>query len=350
MATMFEWTAGLGRAAATAVLLMGATAAGPVRAVADEPPPDAARRIVRLDPRLDKLLPADAKFEKLAQGFDWSEGPVWAKDGGYLLFSDVPQNTIYSWTEAAGARLFMKPSGFSGSSTDSKEPGSNGLLIDAEGRLVLCQHGDRRVARVEKDGTKTTLADKFDGKRLNSPNDADYAKNGNLYFTDPPYGLLGLNDSPVKELKFNGVYLLRKDGQVVLLTDKQTFPNGVALSPDEKTLYVANSDPKMAAWYSYPVKEDGTIGEGKVFFDATKWVGKEKPGLPDGLKLDKDGNIYATGPGGVLIFAPDGAHIGTIETGVPTGNCTWGDDGSTLYVTADMYLGRVKTATKGKGW
>jgi gluconolactonase len=303
--------------------------------------------VERLDPRLDELLARDAKMEKLAEGFDWSEGPIWMKRGQYLLFSDVPQNVVYRWIPGEGITEFLKPSGYTGSTPRGGEPGSNGLTVDSERRLVLCEHGDRRVARLEEDKTKTTLADRYNGKRFNSPNDLVYHSNGDLYFTDPPYGLEGKNDDPKKELPVNGVYRLKKSGEVTLLTDQLTFPNGLAFSPDEKILYVAVSDPARAIWMAYDVKSDGTIENGRVFFDSTSRVKKKMKGLPDGMKVDAKGNLWATGPGGVLIFSPDGKHLGTLKTGEATANCNWGDDGSTLYITADMYLCRIKTKTRG---
>ncbi len=305
--------------------------------------------IERKDKRIDHLIPAGATLEKLAEGFDWSEGPVWDRRGGFLLFSDVPMNTVFQWKDGQGVKPFLKPSGYTGSVPRGGEPGSNGLTIDGEGRLLLCQHGDRRVARLEADGRFTTLADRYEGKRFNSPNDLVIKTNGDIYFTDPPYGLLKGNDDPAKELKFNGVYRLAKDGKVTLLTDEVRFPNGIAFSPDEKTLYVASSDPQKAIWMSYDVKEDGTLGKGRLFYDVTE-LGKTKKGLPDGMKVDSAGNLFATGPGGVLIFDPDGTHLGTIETGEATANCGWGDDGSTLYITADMNLCRIRLTTRGKGF
>jgi len=220
------------------------------------------------------------------------------------------------------------------------------LLLDPSGRLVLCQHGDRQIARLEKDGSQTILVSEYQGKRLNSPNDATFKSNGDLYFTDPPYGLNGLNDDPAKELDFNGVYRLTPKGELTLLTREMSFPNGIAFSPDESVLYVANSDPKKAIWMAFPVKNDGTLGTGNVFYDVTSQVG-QYPGLPDGLKVDRKGNLFATGPGGVSIFSPDGQLLGRIDTGVATANCGWGDDGSVLYITADSYLCRVKTNTNG---
>jgi gluconolactonase len=270
-------------------------------------------------------------------------------DKKVLLFSDVPENTVFQWKEGAGVTQFLKPSGYTGSTPRGGEPGSNGLLRDRMGRLVLCQHGDRRVARLELDGRFTTLADRYEGKRLNSPNDGAFKSNGDLYFTDPPYGLELNNMDPKKELPFNGVYRLSTDGALTLLTKEMTFPNGIAFSPDEKTLYVANSDPDKPIWMAFEVKPDGTLGRGRVFFDA-KPLAKGRKGLPDGMKVDRVGNLFATGPGGVLVFSPDGTHLGTFNTGEATANCGWGEDGSTLFITADMYLCRVKLSTKGEGY
>jgi gluconolactonase len=306
-------------------------------------------RIARLDSALDELIPTDATIDVLASGFEWSEGPVWVRDGRFLLFSDIPRNSVMKWKEGEGISLYLKPSGYTGVAPYGNEPGSNGLHLDAEGRLISCEHGDRRVSRMEKDGGKKTLVDSYKEKRLNSPNDATIRSNGDLYFTDPPYGLPKQYDDPRRELDFCGVYLLRANGELVLLTDSMSRPNGIALSPDEKTLYVANSDSEKAIWIAFDVREDGTIGRGRVFFDATALVGKAK-GLPDGLKVDRAGNLFATGPGGVFIFNREGKHLGTIETGEATANCAFGGDGSDLYVTADMYLCRVRTKTKGKVW
>ncbi len=308
--------------------------------------------IERLDKRFDDLIPKDAVIERLSDDvYQWTEGPVWVpREGGYLLFSDIPNNRIVKWQEGKGFSDYMKPAGYTGKATNLKEPGTNGLTLDAQGRLVMCEHGDRRVSREEKNGKKTTLAHKFMGQRLNSPNDLAYKSNGDLYFTDPPYGRT-LKDRPDafpdRDLDFCGVYRLSKDGKLTLLTKEMSKPNGIAFSPDEKTLYVANSDPKKAIWMAFPVKEDGTLGKGKVFFDATRWVGSKK-GLPDGMKVDQKGNVFATGPGGVLVFTPDGTHLGTLATGVPTANCGWGNDGSVLYIMADKAICRVKTSTKGR--
>jgi gluconolactonase len=306
-------------------------------------------KIIRKDPRFDKLVPADAKIEKLATGFKWTEGPVWIKDGGYLLFSDIPNNTINKWKEGEGISEYLKPSGYTGLKKRGGEPGSNGLLTDSKGRLILCEHGDRQVTRLEKNGKKTVLADKYMGKRLNSPNDAVFHSNGDLYFTDPPYGLEKVWEDPARELDFCGIYRISKDGKLTLLSKEMSRPNGIAFSLDEKTLYVANSDPKEAVWMTFPVKKDGTLGKGKIFFDANAWVSKTKKGLPDGMKIDEHGNLFATGPGGVHVFSPKGEHLGSIDTGVATANCAFGgEDGSVLYIAADTSLARIKLTTKGK--
>jgi gluconolactonase len=313
-------------------------------------------KIERLDPRFDRIVPKDAAVEIVAEGFDWSEGPVWMGGrGGVLLFSDVPKNVVHEWKDGRGLRTLIQPSGYTGKEPRGGEPGSNGIVLHPESKkIILMQHGDRRVAEFTGGagrGTFTTLADNYEGKKFNSPNDGAFKSNGDLYFTDPPYGLEKGVDDPKRELDFQGVYRLSKDGKVTLLTKEMSRPNGIAFSPDEKTLYVANSDPEKAVWMAFPVKDDGTLGEGRVFFDATKWVGQpDKKGLPDGLKTDAAGNVFATGPGGVLVFAPDGTHLGTFATGEATANCAWGVDGSTLFITADMYLARVKLNTKGKGF
>jgi gluconolactonase len=319
--------------------------------------------VERLDPALDQLLPADAKLEKLAEGFDWIEGPVWVKDrkGGYLLFSDIPPNSIYKWVEGKGAMLWMKPSGCHADCDGVKEPGSNALALDKKGNLIMNEHGDRRIARLasltQPNGRQVPLAAKYNGKRLNSPNDLAIHSSGDIYFTDPPYGLTPKDPAapkdtfPNKELGIQGVYRLDPRGKLTLLYDKLERPNGIALSPDEKTLYVANSHPPRPIWMAFDLKPDHTLGEGRVFFDAAPLMARTKrTGNPDGMKVDKDGNLFATGPGGVLIFSKEGKHLGTILTGQATANVAWGDDGSTLYVTADNTLCRVKTKTKGPGF
>jgi gluconolactonase len=306
--------------------------------------------IERKDAGFDQLIPKNAVIEKLADGMDWTEGPVWVPDGKFLLYSDIPKNLIWKWKEGEGKSVYMTPAGYTGTKRRVGEPGSNGLTLDSDGRLVLCEHGDRRITRLEKNDHKTVLADKFEGKRFNSPNDLVYKSNGDLYFTDPPYGLEKNWDDPARELDFCGVYRLAKDGKLTLLTKDLTRPNGIAFSPDEKTLYIAVSDPDKAVWMAYDVKEDGTLGKGRVFFDSTEWVKAKQKGLPDGMKVDKAGNLFATGPGGLHVFSPDGKLLGTLATGVATANCNWGDDGSVLYIAADKAICRIKTTTKGKGF
>jgi gluconolactonase len=307
--------------------------------------------IERKDPRLDALVPKDAVLEILAEGFAWTEGPVWDKKGGRVLFSDIPANAINEWTAAGGWKLFRKPSGYSGSAPfTGREPGSNGLTYDAQGRLVLCQHGDRRIARLEADGTFKALADRYQGKRFNSPNDLVYRSNGDLYFTDPAYGLPKTFDDPGRELTWTGVYRLAKDGTVTLLVQDLKAPNGIAFSPDEKTLYVAQSHPEKAVVMAYDVQADGTVKNGRVFFDMTSWVSKDRPGLPDGMKVDRVGNLFVTGPGGLHVLTAKAEHLGTLATGVPTANCAFGEDGSTLFVTANTTLCRIRLTTKGAGF
>jgi gluconolactonase len=306
-------------------------------------------KIVRESPLLDQLLATDARIEVLASGFEWSEGPVWIQEEGCLLFSDIPNNAIMKWKAGEGVSTYLKPAGYTGVGEYGDEPGSNGLLLDKQGSLVMCEHGDRRMSVMSKGNGKRTLVDNFQGKRLNSPNDAVYRSNGDLYFTDPPYGLPKKWDDPRRELDFCGVFRLSADGKLSLLTREMTRPNGIAFSPDEKTLYVAQSDPQQAIIRAFTVLTDGSVGKSRVFYDATPMV-KQMKGLPDGLKVDAKGNLFATGPGGVLILSPEGKLLGRIDTGEATSNCAWGDDGSTLYITADMYLCRVRTKTKGAGW
>ncbi len=323
----------------------GRAAAEPARPAATAAYPTLGS-IERLDPALDKLIPPGAVIEKLAEGFQWAEGPVWMPEG-YLLFSDIPTNAVYRWASGTNVSVFIRPSGYTGTQPRGGESGSNGLTRDRNGRLVLCQHGDRCVARYEGGGRFTPLAQYFRYRRFNSPNDLVFKSNGDLYFTDPPYGLEGGNKSPAKELLWNGVYRVTPQGQVTLLTDELPFPNGMAFSPDEKTLYVAVSDPRKPCIVAYTVMPDGILGPGRVFLDASE-LAKARPGLPDGLKVDRQGNVFATGPGGVLILSPAGKHLGTILTGEPTANCAWGNDGSVLYITANHYLLRVKTTTRGQ--
>ena len=288
------------------------------------------------------IVPRGARLEILAEGHDWTEGPLWVAQGGYLLYSDIPRNAIYKWAPGVGTQLFLQPSGFSGTGFRGEEPGSNGLLLDPEGRLVLCQHGNRQVARMQAPLERPapefeTLAASYLGNRLNSPNDAVYDSHGNLYFTDPPYGLPGQMQDPDKELDFQGVYRLAPDGQLSLLTGALSRPNGLALSPDERRLYVANSDPEAAHWMVFELLPDGSLGPGKRLHDATGRTATEK-GLPDGMKVHQKGYVFGTGPGGVYVFAPDGALLGRILTGEATSNCAFNDTQTALFITADAYV------------
>lgn len=333
-------------------LLVVAAALSP--APAQSPKYPTIGQIVRTDPRLDKLIPKDASIEVLASGFTWSEGPVWVKDqgdgrGAFLLFSDVPQNTIFKWTEKEGAVPFLKPSGYTGLGPYSDEPGSNGLTVDAKGRLIACEHGDRRISAMPLTGSggKQTLADNYQGKRFNSPNDVVAHSGGSYYFTDPPYGMPKRENDPGRETAGFGVYRIAPTGTVSLVVGDLTRPNGVALSPDEKTLYVAQSDGARPVIMAYGLQPDGSADKGRVVFGADGLAKQGLKGGFDGMKVDRDGNLWATGPGGVLVLSPTGEFLGHIKIGGATANCAWGDDGSTLYITADMYLCRVKTTAKG---
>jgi gluconolactonase len=308
-------------------------------------------QIARLDPALDNLIDKNAKIEVIGDGFLWSEGPVWIKNGGYLLFSDVPANTIYKWKEGEKITEFLKPSGYTGIMPYGDEPGSNGLIINNLGQLISCEHGDRRISAMPiAIGGKITLADNYLGKRFNSPNDIVQKSNGDYYFTDPSYGMPKKDKDPSRETALFGVYRIGKNGAVSLIIKELTRPNGLAFSPDEKTLYVAQSDPDRAYLMAYPVLANGIVGKGKILFDATPMVKQGLKGLPDGLKIDKKGNIFMTGPGGILVISPSGKLLGKIETGEATANCAFGNDGSVLYITADMYLLRIQTKTIGVGF
>ena len=331
--------------------LLLSSRAAPSQAVPPaNPEPAVFGRIMRLDPRFDALLGIHARLQRVTGGHAWLEGPVWNSREGYLLYTDIPHNAVFKFAPGHGPKLFLKPSGYSGDRPFAgKEPGANGLTFDAQGRLVLAEHGDRRVTRLEANGSRTVLADRYRGKRLNSPNDVVFKSNGDLYFTDPPFGLPGTFTDPARELDFCGIYRLTRSGELTLLARDIGAPNGIAFSPDERTLYVTDVDPARPAWLAYDVQPDGTIANGRVLRAAGDWM-RSRPGGPDGLKTDKAGNIFAAGPGGVYVFAPDGAHLGTIETGVATSNVAWGEDGSVLYITASTAVYRIKLATYGAGF
>lgn len=306
-------------------------------------------RIVREDPGLDALIAPDATIEKLAEGFTWSEGPVWITDEDYLLFSDVPQNRIHRWSEAGGASVFMDPSGYDGrDAAGFREPGSNGLIAGPAGTILMADHGNRAIARVDlATRAKTLLATHHQGRRFNSPNDLVQARSGAIYFTDPPYGLKDMDRSPLKEQAYNGVYRLDPDGAVTLLVDDLTFPNGVALSPDQRTLYVAQSDPAHAILMAYDLSASGETSNGRVLRDFTALVGTDAPGLPDGMAVDAQGHLFVTGPGGIHVLTPTGRALGRIDTGTAAANCKFGADGHALFITSGAMLVRVKTITRG---
>lgn len=316
-------------------------------------------KIERLDAALDSLLSTRAPLEKLATGFKWTEGPVWIHSG-YLLFAEIPSNTIRKWAPGGEATIFLKPSGYTGTEAyGGPEPGSNGMTLDPKGRLTVAGHARRNVWRMESsdpNGQITVLADQYQGKRFNSPNDLVYKSDGALYFTDPPYGLRTQKDQDShKELQINGVYRIDNatsqapgtkpdNSKLKLLVTDLPRPNGIVFSPDEKTLYVNNSEPQKI-WMKYPVQADGSIGKGTLLYDASS---DPREGSPDGMKVDKNGNLYSTGPGGIWIFSARGKHIGTISMPEKAGNLAWGDaDGKSLYITASSGLYRLRTKAVG---
>jgi len=304
--------------------------------------------IHRFHPALDTLISPGAAVETLATGFIWAEGPVWVPEQDCLFFSDVPGNKMYRWSEAEGASVFLDPSGYDGPEPWLfAEPGTNGLIRGPTGTILACDHGNRAVARLDlATRQKTFLATHYEGKRFNSPNDLALASNGSIFFTDPPYGLEGRNESPIKELPHNGLYRLDPDGAVTLLDDSLTFPNGLILSPDEKILYVAVSDPDLPIWVAYDVGDDWLLGNKRVFADAAPEAAAGLPGLPDGMTIDRAGTLFATGPGGVFVFAPDGTRLGRIDLGSKIANCTFGEDGSILFLAATDRICRFRTLTR----
>ncbi|MEM6366634.1 MAG: SMP-30/gluconolactonase/LRE family protein [Planctomycetota bacterium] len=305
--------------------------------------PKTVGQIEILSSAAERYLNTDTKIEVLAGGFTWTEGPVWNEDdaGGHLLFSDIPRNTIYRWSAARGIETFLHPSGYTGVTYYGLEPGSNGLAIDAKGQLTMCEHGDRRISVLTRGGGKRTLVDHFQGKRLNSPNDLTFGPSGELYFTDPIYGLPDRANDPRRELDFCGVYRLATNGSLTLLTKELARPNGIGLSPDAKTLYVAQSDSARPVWMAYPFDIDGNIGSGTELFSAKRFM-KDQPGAPDGLTVAKDGTLFASGPGGVYLITPAGKLIARILVGGRVSNCTFDSDESYLYITADDKLCRVR--------
>jgi len=305
--------------------------------------------IRRISGDLDDLIEPGTPIEQIAYGHKWTEGPVWVKNGSYLLFSEPPENTIFRWSATEGQSVFMKPSGFNGTDPNLREPGSNGLAIDANGMLVMCDSGTRALARVDlATKKKEILVDRYDGKRFNSPNDLCIAKSGAIYFTDPCYGLVGLENSPVKELPYNGVYRYTPDGKVALVDQSLLRPNGVALSPDEGTLYVSNTDPKEPVIKAYELGDDGMPTSSSVFFDTTPMLTPGIKGMPDGMKVDELGNLFAAGPGGIMVLSKEARLLGQINiTERTASNCAFGEDGSTLFITATDIVARLRLKTRG---
>jgi gluconolactonase len=298
----------------------------------------------RVDPAIDDIVPAGATIEKLASGFLFTEGPVWVPDGS-LLFSDPNANTIYRWTPDGQVAVFRTKSGYAGADVaEYGQPGSNGITLDADGRVTINEHGNRRVVRIEKTGALTVLADHYEGRRLNSPNDLVYRSDGALFFTDPPFGLPKAFDDRRKELPFSGVFSL-KDGALRLVARDLSGPNGLAFSPDERFLYVANWDEKKKVVMRYPVHPDATLGRGELFFDMTPAPGDD---ALDGLKVDVRGNLYVSGPGGLWILSAGGKHLGTIVGPEHPHNLAWGgEDGRTLYLSAQTGLYRIRLNMPG---
>jgi gluconolactonase len=305
--------------------------------------------IVRLDPAFDALVPLDAKIEKLAGGFIFTEGPIWRPnvgDGhGGLWFSDVIGNVTRQWTPDGKVIELLRPGGYDGNRLPAGGfIGPNGATAGKDDTVVMCQHGNRRIVRITSDLKVTTIVDNFEGKKFNAPNDVVYRSDGSMYFTDPPYGLPLGDDDPMKELPFNGVFKLT-DGKLRVLIKDMTRPNGLAFSPDEKVLYVANSDENHRIWNRYDVLPDGNVANGRLFANVSA---EPEAGLPDGMKVDSRGNLWATGPGGIWVFTPDAKHLGTIKPPEQPANCAWGDDGKTLYITAVTGLYRLRTSVVGQ--
>jgi gluconolactonase len=301
--------------------------------------------VVRLDPAIDTIVPANPKIFKLAEGFKFTEGPVWVSDEGTLLFSDPNNNTIYKYKPDGHLSVFREKSGYEGEDiTEYGQPGSNGLTLDPQGRLTMNQHGNRRVVRLERSGELTVLADRYEGKRLNSPNDLVYRSDGTLFFTDPPFGLPKFYDDPRKELPYSGVFCLYK-GELKLVSTDFKGPNGIAFSPDEKYLYVGNWDDNKKIVMRYEVGAEGNLSNGRLFFDMTHAKGED---ALDGIKVDQQGNLYVSGPGGLWILSPAGKHLGTIIAPMHPHNMAWGDeDGKTLYLTARSGLYRMQLNIPG---
>jgi len=308
--------------------------------------------IDRWDPAMDAIVPKDWKIEKLAEGFGWAEGPIWIKSGGYLLFTDVPGNKMWKWSEKGGLEKFLDPSGAANPDMDVwREAGANGLAILDKKSILLADTGSRGIQKLDlKSKKKTPVAMSFEGKKFASPNDVTRMKSGVIFFTDPPYGFKKFDDAPQIEIKFNGVYRMGKDGKVTAIEKELYRPNGVALSPDERTLYVSQSEPTKAIINAYSLDADGNVTGKKLFHDVTDLVGEKSPGLPDGLTVASDGTIFTSAPGGILVLSKEGKRLGRINDGKPTANCKFGDDGKTLYLTSKDMLARIRLNVTGVGF
>lgn len=302
--------------------------------------------IERFDASLNKIIKKNAVAEIIAEGFEWSEGPLWLEKQNMLLFSDIPVNTIYKWTEASGKEVYLNPSGYTGVAPRGGETGSNGLLLNKDGKLVMCQHGNRQIAMMNADVSIpkpyfTTIAGTYQSKKFNSPNDAVYKSNGDIFFTDPPYGLEKNMDDPLKEISFQGVYRATTSGEIKLLTDTITRPNGIAFMPGEKKLLIGNSDGDKPYIYAYDIGANDTLMGCKIFCNGAALPVEEKSGF-DGIKVDRNGNVFASGPGGIWVLDKEGKILGLIKIPGRTSNCAFSPDEKTLYITADMYVLRVK--------
>jgi gluconolactonase len=335
-----------------ALLLSSALLAACASTHGATPRHEAIGRVVAFDPAFHALVPADARIEKIAEGFEWSEGPAWIRSGGYLLFNDVPANTMHRWSARDGLSVFLKPSGYDGADLDGlREAGANGLEAEPAGTVLLADSGSRLIARFDPPTKRrTTLAATFEGKRFNSPNDVARRRDGTVFFTDPPYGLKGIDESPLKEQPVNGVYRVDTDGSVHLVDGALKFPNGVALSPDERTLYIANSDREHPVWMAYRLDARGDVRERRVLGDASDLIAAGADGAPDGLCISRDGHLFASAPGGLLVMDADGKRLGMIETGARVSNCAFGDDGRTLYLTSHSFVARVRVNVAGVGF
>lgn len=337
---------------ATAFLVLSATTGIKAEPVSHYP---SVGELKQYSPEFATVIKPGTKIEKLTgDKFQWAEGPVWVpgdKDQpGYLLADDVPKNIMYRWDEKNGLQVFLQPSGLENPDpTVFREPGANGLFLESPHSLLSADSGNRRVTRIDLDNKKkTAVVSTYQGKKFNSPNDVIKSRKGIIYFTDPPYGLNEMDKSPARELKFSGVYRVAADGKVTVIDDSLPFPNGIALSPDEHTLYVSVSDPSNPVWMAYTLNDKGMAVSKHEFANARDLAAQGLPGLPDGMKVSQDGYVFASAPGGILVMNAKGERLGQITTGVTIANCTFGDDGSTLYMTSSKFLARIKLAIKAR--